>query len=492
MRMEPLNRPTANALQERTCRTWRPAFHMLSWHIIGRYTKANDKYNAVVASLSQDQLNRNTTRGSTPGLVNPEYGEAGGRVPLPKMKLGAGLSRLQTKRLRDEQKLKELQDVGINKSSEERSEDPSEEVEDLDATPGRPGGLARTIAEFCHDNAIGMSLPGMPNSRGFTKRAYSSRRPSAPSSFGNVSTQAPPMRKFAVADTNNQNSFVDAYTFNLTARTNNQNSLLKAYTSHPTARTNSQDSFLGAYTSKSAVYTSAMKRLRENEVQGTEQERGAIAKRRRAAAGRSPDTSVVPRSTVPQPRVTTFPEPWVPPSRSQPCVTSISSPSRPHPPASGRFLSAFPAYVTPAARMIAEPGRMEEPLQPYNYSLEDDVVSSGVINGSVTSGRNNEGNVIMYDNRLEGFRQTQGYQGTWQAFPRADRIQNFADSAIEEHVRANSSEISPQELSVSQDLWTVNPAVNYDLLAQQGWDDLHEAIKARYGSDVSPDNALHR
>lgn len=38
---------------------------------------------AVLNRLSQTQIANNTTRGLTPGLINPALGEAGGRVPLP-------------------------------------------------------------------------------------------------------------------------------------------------------------------------------------------------------------------------------------------------------------------------------------------------------------------------------------------------------------------------------------------------------------------------
>lgn len=42
-----------------------------------------DLRDAVLSRLSQTQIANNTTRGLTPGLINPALGEAGGRVPLP-------------------------------------------------------------------------------------------------------------------------------------------------------------------------------------------------------------------------------------------------------------------------------------------------------------------------------------------------------------------------------------------------------------------------
>ena len=50
---------------------------MLSWHTGSRQEAMND---AILRALSQEQVRANTTRGSTPGLIDPVLGRAGGRV----------------------------------------------------------------------------------------------------------------------------------------------------------------------------------------------------------------------------------------------------------------------------------------------------------------------------------------------------------------------------------------------------------------------------
>lgn len=450
MRMEPLNRPTANAVQERTCRTWRPAFCMLSWHIIGRFAKANDRVNTVIASLSQDQLNRNTTRGSTPGLVNPHLGEAGGRVPYPAMKLGAGLSRLQARRLREEHRMNQLQGIGSDMSSEHSNEDPSGEVQEIGPSQRNPNGQAPTIANFSHENTVGESLPGIQNSDKVTKRVYSSHRPSTRCDTGSSSKQAPRVRKYVVANNNDQNDVVGAYAFN------------------------------------SAVHTPRRKRQYENEVQGTEQGNGFIAKRRWTGTGRSAITPVVSSSTVPQPRVIAFAGPWVPPSSFQPSITPISTASGPHPPALERFLNNFAAKPTPAAGVIAEPGRKKEVGGSYMHPVTNAMVSSNLSNRPVSSAGEDEGNVMVHENHSERFHPTQGYQWFRQDSPGSSQMKSAMNPATEDHSQASGPALCQEGPFVIPDPWMVYPAVHYDALAQQGWEDLQDAINLRFDPQMNP------
>ncbi len=454
MRMEPLNRPTANAVQERSCRTWRPAFSMLSWHIIGRYTKANDRVNAVIESLSQDQLNRNTTRGSTPGLVSPHLGEAGGRVPLPALKLGAGLSRLQARRVREEHRMNQLQGIGMDRSSEHSSEDPSGEAEDIGTTEPKSNGLASTTAEFSHDHAVGQSLPGIQNGDRVTKRVYSSRRPSTPYDTGSSSNQAPRVRRYAVAGHIDQNGSV------------------------------------GAYASVSTVHAPRMKRQREDKVQGTEQGNGVIAKRRRTTIDRPAITPLVSSSTAPQPRVIAFAGPWVPPSSFQPSIIPYSSVSGPHLPALDQFLNKFPAHSTTAAEVVAEPGRIKQTVGSHMHTVTNAMVSPDWINRPVSSARNEEDSVMVYGNHLEGFHPTQGYQWFRQESTGPNQIQSVIDSATEYHGQANSPGLSQQGPYAIPDPWVVHPAVDYDVLAQQSWQDLQDAINFRVDPEMSLYDAL--
>lgn len=67
---------------------------MIAWHghhnmhLSARPGDSNNKpisntAQQVIDSLSVSQIMTNTTRGSTPGLVNPDLGELGGRIPVP-------------------------------------------------------------------------------------------------------------------------------------------------------------------------------------------------------------------------------------------------------------------------------------------------------------------------------------------------------------------------------------------------------------------------
>ena len=96
MRMELAGRSKANALQERACRTWNPLFSMINWHAKGRFGNGRNAKEVVVLNrLSPVQIQNNTTRGTTPGLVNPSLGVAGGVVPLPRVRPGKGEARLR-------------------------------------------------------------------------------------------------------------------------------------------------------------------------------------------------------------------------------------------------------------------------------------------------------------------------------------------------------------------------------------------------------------
>ena len=72
-------RPTPNALNMR-CHRFRRRNSILAWHARGRNTGETDTDKKILALFSDAQKLADTTRGTTPGLVNPRLGEAGGRV----------------------------------------------------------------------------------------------------------------------------------------------------------------------------------------------------------------------------------------------------------------------------------------------------------------------------------------------------------------------------------------------------------------------------
>ncbi|KAF3482402.1 uncharacterized protein GIQ15_05161 [Arthroderma uncinatum] len=82
-RMHPAFRIVPNTLQQRGVR-FRQAFNIASW---GVSSKQTDKaVEAIKSKLIQNNisLQANTTRGLTPGLINPSLGEAGGRISVPR------------------------------------------------------------------------------------------------------------------------------------------------------------------------------------------------------------------------------------------------------------------------------------------------------------------------------------------------------------------------------------------------------------------------
>lgn len=75
-------------------RTYRPAWKMIAWHVTagsgsGEESRTlNDRKRRVLDSLTDAQKDANTTRGSTPGLIDPALGEiSGNRVALPDLVL---------------------------------------------------------------------------------------------------------------------------------------------------------------------------------------------------------------------------------------------------------------------------------------------------------------------------------------------------------------------------------------------------------------------
>ncbi|KAL9103673.1 MAG: hypothetical protein Q9163_001299 [Psora crenata] len=70
-----------NSLNMLCCRTFSVKYHMLSWHLKGKRGKPRM---TVLDNLSVWQKEHNTTRGSTPGLINPALGDfPGNRVHPP-------------------------------------------------------------------------------------------------------------------------------------------------------------------------------------------------------------------------------------------------------------------------------------------------------------------------------------------------------------------------------------------------------------------------
>ena len=71
------DRPAQNAVQWRLSRGWREAMGMISWHITSRRGRDNLANDRVLSRLSDWQVQHNTTRGLTPGKINPQLPKSG-------------------------------------------------------------------------------------------------------------------------------------------------------------------------------------------------------------------------------------------------------------------------------------------------------------------------------------------------------------------------------------------------------------------------------
>ncbi|KAL8939900.1 MAG: hypothetical protein Q9211_002528 [Gyalolechia sp. 1 TL-2023] len=84
MRIHGPSRPSShNNLQMNISRN-RSKWGLVSWCTTLLHEKDNRTRQEALNALSNEQISNNTTRGTTPGLINPTLGEAGGRVPVPK------------------------------------------------------------------------------------------------------------------------------------------------------------------------------------------------------------------------------------------------------------------------------------------------------------------------------------------------------------------------------------------------------------------------
>ncbi|MCJ1269747.1 hypothetical protein MMC22_009640 [Lobaria immixta] len=93
MRMPLSGRPPKNTLQMRVSRFLRGNHSLIAWHDTIPRDKPNAVRDRVLRGLTDAQKAANTTRGSTPGLIDPSLGVAGGVVPYPVLRPGQGKSR---------------------------------------------------------------------------------------------------------------------------------------------------------------------------------------------------------------------------------------------------------------------------------------------------------------------------------------------------------------------------------------------------------------
>lgn len=131
--MDRASRPNENALNMRACRYWRPAYSLISWH--GKGTSR--KETTVLALLSQTQRDNNTTRGTTPGFIDPNLGGAGGRIDHPIHRNGQGQGRPQrtvttSSTAEDDEEQSDNSDETSDDVSDESEEDDHKDGDDED------------------------------------------------------------------------------------------------------------------------------------------------------------------------------------------------------------------------------------------------------------------------------------------------------------------------------------------------------------------------
>ena len=93
---------------------------MLAWHTTSPSSRPNSKRNDVLARLSTAQINANTTRGSTPGLVDLALGAGSRRISIPVPRRGQGIARQQRRVV--------IEVVDSEDTSEDEEEEGSEKV----------------------------------------------------------------------------------------------------------------------------------------------------------------------------------------------------------------------------------------------------------------------------------------------------------------------------------------------------------------------------
>ena len=67
---------------------------MLSWHVKAVHDKDNASRDAVLKLLTREQISANTTRGTTPGLVDPNLGVFSASIPHPPEKSASALAKV--------------------------------------------------------------------------------------------------------------------------------------------------------------------------------------------------------------------------------------------------------------------------------------------------------------------------------------------------------------------------------------------------------------
>lgn len=116
----------------------RPRYKMVSWHPTSDRSKENEIRQRVMKNLTPQQIAANTTRRSTPGLINPLQGEAGGRIPHLALRNGQGQvrgSRPTRPKIIKKPNKSTRPDEAIDEEDEEHDEEDAEEQDKVHEEP---------------------------------------------------------------------------------------------------------------------------------------------------------------------------------------------------------------------------------------------------------------------------------------------------------------------------------------------------------------------
>ena len=92
MRMQSHGRSTANKLNMHGFRTWRVSYRITTWFYRGDLATSPEN-RKIEAQLTPQQWANNTTRGLTPGLIDPSQGPGSASVPFPQFGPDEGFPR---------------------------------------------------------------------------------------------------------------------------------------------------------------------------------------------------------------------------------------------------------------------------------------------------------------------------------------------------------------------------------------------------------------
>lgn len=107
---------------------------MVAWHGTKKGNGLSKFTQAVINALSPGQIASNSTRGSTPGLINPALGRAGGWIDHPRTRSGRGEPR-KVRGSRVNAAIASQIDQAAQESDEEEVEEENEEDRDSSSSP---------------------------------------------------------------------------------------------------------------------------------------------------------------------------------------------------------------------------------------------------------------------------------------------------------------------------------------------------------------------